>query len=366
MTSDLLYSDVEEQLRASVRGLLADRCDAAAVLARCESDEPYDLPLWRALAAEVGVAGLHVPEDRGGQGASMREIAVVAEEIGRGVAPVPFLGCAVLAASALLDTDAPELAKLAAGEITGTLAVPLTTAPGAPFPTDILADGSTVTGRSYAVVDAEVADVLVVPAVGPDGPELYCVDTAAAGVTVSRRVSLDLTRRVADVSFADAPARPAADGERARAALERALRIGAGVLASEQLGLAQWCLDETVRYVRERHQFGRPVGSFQALKHRLAALWLDVVSARAAARNAADVLAAGGDDAPVAVAVAQSYCSSVAVRAAEECVQLHGGIGMTWEHPAHLYLKRAKSSELALGTPGRHRATLATLIDLPA
>lgn len=129
--------------------------------------------------------------------------------------------------------------------------------------------------------------------------------------------------------------------------------------------MAQWCLDETVRYLGERHQFGRVVGSFQSLKHRLADLWLEVVSARAAARNAADALASGAADAALAVAVAQAYCGPMAVRAAEEAVQLHGGIGMTWEHPAHLYLKRAKADEIALGTPGRHRATLAGLVGLP-
>ncbi len=117
----------------------------------------------------------------------------------------------------------------------------------------------------------------------------------------------------------------------------------------------QWCLDTTVRYLKERHQFGRPVGSFQALKHRLADVWLELVTARAAARYAADALAAGSDDVQIAVSVAQAHCSLVAVHAAEEAIQLHGGIGMTWEHPAHLFLKRAKSDEIALGTPGRHR-----------
>ena len=124
------------------------------------------------------------------------------------------------------------------------------------------------------------------------------------------------------------------------------------MICSEQLGIAEWCLDETVRYVSERIQFGRPVGSFQALKHRLADVWLGVVGARAASRNAADALARDADDAAIAVALAKAHCSNAAVKAAEECVQLHGGIGMTWEHPAHLYLKRAKFDSIAFGTPG--------------
>ncbi len=146
----------------------------------------------------------------------------------------------------------------------------------------------------------------------------------------------------------------------------RPLTVGAAILASEQLGVAQWCLDTTVDYLKTRHQFGRPVGSFQGLKHRLAELWVAVTQARAVARNAAGCVAEGDPDAPIAVAVAQAHCSGVAVRAAEECVQMHGGIGFTWEHPAHLYLKRAKSDAIALGTPDRHRATLARLVDLPA
>ncbi|CAO0829314.1 hypothetical protein SMICM17S_07576 [Streptomyces microflavus] len=149
-------------------------------------------------------------------------------------------------------------------------------------------------------------------------------------------------------------------------AVRRGLLAGAGLLASEQLGIAERCLTETVRHTRERHQFNRPVGSFQALKHRMAQLWLEVVSARAAARNAADALATGSPDAPLAVAVAQAYCSGVAVHAAEECVQLHGGIGMTWEHPAHLYLKRAKADSLAYGSAGSHREEVAELAELPA
>lgn len=151
----------------------------------------------------------------------------------------------------------------------------------------------------------------------------------------------------------------------AEPAVRRALRAGAGLLASEQLGLADWTLTETVRYLKERKQFNRPVGGFQALKHRLAQLWLEVVSLRAAARSAADALTTG-DDTDVAVAVAQAYAASVAVHAAEEAVQLHGGIGMTWEHPAHLYLKRAKADSIAYGTAGAHREALAELVDLRA
>jgi alkylation response protein AidB-like acyl-CoA dehydrogenase len=367
---NLLYTEVEDDLRAAVREVLADHCPPDAVLGRVEGPEPYDPALWRVLAADLGLAGLLVPEKLGGQGASAREAAVVLEELGGAVAPVPFLGSAVLATSALLacDTEDPAVAdllgRLAAGADTAALAVPLSSAPGGDFPAGVRADAAgRLTGTATSVADAIAAGVLVVPAAGPAGPALY--EVAAADASTERLVSLDLTRPLCDVRLNGAPGRllPSRD---AAAALDAALLSGAGLLASEQLGLAQWCLDETVRYLGQRHQFGRVVGGFQSLKHRLADLWLEVVSARAAARAAADALAAGADGAGVEVRVAQAYVSAVAVHAAEEGVQLHGGIGMTWEHPLHLYLKRAKADEIALGTPGRHRAALGALVDLPA
>ncbi|MFH8403945.1 acyl-CoA dehydrogenase family protein [Streptomyces sp. NPDC018019] len=370
---DLLYSEPEQDLRAAVRSLLTDRGGPAAVLADLESGRAYDTGLWRSLATDMGTAGLLVPEKLGGQGASAREAAVVLEELGRAVAPVPYLTSAVLAVTALLGcgADRPDvaasLAALAEGRSVGVLAVPLPTAPGAlPEPSVRAAADGALTGEVTGVADAAAADVLLVPADGPYGYALYAVDATADGVRTGPGIPLDLTRVPARITLDRAAGRLLAGPETARAAVTGALLTGAGLLASEQLGLAEWCLAETVRHTAQRTQFGRPVGSFQALKHRMAALWLDVASARAAARNAADALATGSPDAPVAVAVAQAYCAPVAVRAAEECIQLHGGIGMTWEHPAHLFLKRAKTDETALGTPGRHRAALAELVDIPA
>ncbi|WP_217213807.1 acyl-CoA dehydrogenase family protein [Streptomyces sp. AC550_RSS872] len=356
--TDLLYSEEEEALRAAVRDLLSDHCDAPGVIARTESDTPHDLAAWKALADGMGLAGLLIPEDRGGQGATHREVAVVLEELGRAVAPVPYLTSAVVATEALLacETDGGLLAELATGRRIGALAVALSVGPGGAYKA-VRHEGGCLHGELTGVADAAAADVLLVPA---DDGGLYAVDADA--VTVTPQASLDLTRPVATVTLDGAPGRLLGDAE---PAVRRALRAGAGLLASEQLGLADWTLTETVRYLKDRKQFNRPVGGFQALKHRLAQLWLEVVNLRAAARNAADALATG-EDADVAVAVAQSYAASVAVHAAEEAVQLHGGIGMTWEHPAHLYLKRAKADSLAYGTAGAHRAALAELVDLQA
>ncbi|MCP3822623.1 acyl-CoA/acyl-ACP dehydrogenase [Streptomyces sp. A3M-1-3] len=364
---DLLYSEAEDDLRAAVRALLAVRADAASVLARTESAEPLDRGLWKALGADMGTAGLLVPEKLGGQGATHREAAVVLEELGRSVAPVPYLTTAVIAVETLLGLGSEDaevsglLGALAGGRSIGVLALPLSAASGGEPATGVRdAGGGVLSGTVTGVADAVGADVLLVVA----DTGLYAVDAADAAVTPL--VPLDLTRPLASVTLDGTRGTLLADSATAHAAVQRGLLAGAGLLASEQLGLADWCLTETVRYTRERHQFNRPVGSFQALKHRLAQLWLEVVSARAAARNAADALATGSPEAPLAVAVAQAYCSRVAVRAAEECVQLHGGIGMTWEHPAHLYLKRAKADAIALGTAGRHREAVAALVDLPA
>ncbi|WP_217143698.1 acyl-CoA dehydrogenase family protein [Streptomyces sp. AC627_RSS907] len=354
---DLLYSEEEEALRAAVRDLLTDRCAPADVIARTESATVHDLSLWKALSESMGLAGLLVPEEQGGQGATHRETAVVLEELGRAVAPVPYLTSAVVATEALLACGADDLlSELASAATVAALAVGLHVAPAGHFPRVRVEDGA-LHGELTGVADAAVADVLLVPA---DDGGLYAVATAE--VTVTPQVSLDLTRPVARLTLEGASGRRLGDAE---PAVRRALRAGAGLLASEQLGLADRLLTDTVRYLKERRQFNRQVGGFQALKHRLARLWLEVAGLRAAARNAADALATG-TDADVAVAVAQAYAARVAVHAAEEALQLHGGLGMTWEHPVHLYLKRAKADSIAYGTAGTHRQALAELVDLRA
>ncbi|WGY02869.1 acyl-CoA dehydrogenase family protein [Nocardioides sp. QY071] len=355
---DLLPTEIEEDLRGSVRDLLGDRCDPAAVIAMYDGDRSLVAPLWKALAADLGLAGLLVAEEHGGHGATAREAAVVLEELGRHAAPVPFLTSAVIATSVLeSDSVTPAgrelLAALASGERTAALVVPWSTGPGSP----VVGRAGTVT----SVAGALDADVLLVPVTTTSGLEIRAV--AAERATVTPVVSLDMTRQLADVTV------PVGEGEvvvaDAEGAVRDALELGAALLASEQVGAARWCLDTTLAYVKVRRQFGRVVGGFQAIKHRLADLYTGVESATAAARYAAVAHAVADPDAPVSTAVAQAFCSDLAVLAAEEAVQLHGGIGMTWEHPAHVYLKRAKADQVALGTPGRHRARLATLVDLP-
>ena len=375
---DLLYSETETELRDSVRSLLAARCRPEDVLPRADGQGDGaggDVGLWHALAADLGCASLLVPEDDDGAGASFREAATVAEELGRSVAPVPYLGSAIVATLVLESVgDHRHLPELARGDVTAALAVGFETAPGAAYPLTARVSGSRaddgrggtvrLRGQVRGVADALDADLLIVPADGvPHG--LYVVGAGTSGVRRTPVTSLDMTRPLCDVEFDDAEARPIASGPAAGDAFQLGLIAGAAGLAAEQLGVAEKCLEMTVAYVKERRQFARPIGSFQALKHRLADLWVAITQARAAARYAAACLATGDDDTAVAVALAKSTCGDVAVRAAEECVQMHGGIGFTWEHPAHLYLKRAKADSIGFGTADQHRATLATLANLP-
>ncbi|HEX3792162.1 MAG TPA: acyl-CoA dehydrogenase family protein [Pseudonocardiaceae bacterium] len=359
-TVEMLDTDTEQQLRAAVRKLLSQRVEPRWLAAGY--DGPTDRgPLWRALTGEIGVAGLLVAEQHGGAGAGMREAAVVAEEIGRTLAPVPFLASAVVATVALARAgDHDLLTRLASGESTAAVATSFAAVDVRPA---VTVEPSGLTGAITTVAGVEMADVILVAAKAADGIELHAV-TPGRGVTITTGPSLDMTRPISDVVLAAAPSRRIEVPD-AIDALNRGLRAGAVALAGEQVGVARWCFDTTLQYVKQRVQFGRPIGSFQAIKHRLADLWVEINQAEAAARYAADVLGRDHSDSDIATAVAQSYCGTVAVHAAEECVQLHGGIGMTWEHPAHLYLNRAKADELAFGNPYQHRSRLAGLVDLP-
>jgi alkylation response protein AidB-like acyl-CoA dehydrogenase len=227
-------------------------------------------------------------------------------------------------------------------------------------------DGGRLTGQVRSVAGAIEADLFVVPVLAEGQTALVVVDLGDGGIRVEPVTSLDMSRQVADIHLDGATAAVLVEGAASTEAVEAALTLGAALLASEQVGLARWCLETTISYLGERRQFGRVVGGYQAIKHRLADLWVRVESADAAARYAAVTAATGDPDAALAASVAQAYCSDVAVRAAEECVQLHGGIGMTWEYPAHLYLKRAKADQVALGGVGRHRDVVAALADIPA
>lgn len=356
---DLLYSETENSLREALVDALDRSADWPATLARTESDETVDVKLWQSLAVNMGLAGLPIADAEGGSDASWREVAVVLEELGHHVAAVPFLGSAVTATALLQAVGETEmLGQLVAGESVAALAVRADSAPWSQVGTDLGAKDDRLTGFVQSVTDAVHADWILAVA----GEGLYAV--AAQDVSIKPVVSLDMTRQLVDITFDGAPGRLVASGSAVTAGVERALTISVAMLASEQLGIAETCLTMTVEYLKERRQFGRVLGSYQALKHRLADLWVEITHARAVARHAAGCAADGNEDLPIASSLANTICAQVALKAAEECVQMHGGIGFTWEHPAHLLLKRAKSASLMFGGPDEHRDWLGSLIGI--
>lgn len=274
---------------------------------------------------------------------------------------MPFLESSVIATTVLLAGNSDLVTDLAVGRRTAALLVPFTATSATALPS-IRRGGGRLSGRVVAVVGALDADIFLAPVAAPGGLEIYAV--GPDGVQIEPVSSLDMTRPIADVTLADAESQLVVTAAAGRAALDKALLLGAAMLAADSAGICAWSLEATVGYLKERRQFGRIVGGFQAVKHRLADLYVDVESAGAAARYAAGIWAANDAGIPIATAVAASFCSDVAVHAAEEAVQLHGGIGMTWEHAAHLYLKRAKSNQIGLGRPDHHRDVISRAIDL--
>jgi len=362
-----------EELRAVVRGFLEKRSSEAEVRRLMETDTGYDPAVWRQAAEELGLQGLVIPERWGGSDASLVELGVVLEEMGRALFCAPFLGT-VLATVALLavaDEAASEayLPGIAAGDTVATLAWggtdPLASTVTAAPAGDSDGPGWALTGSAEQVIDAVAADLVLVLASTPDGPGLFAVAGDAAGLTRTPLTALDSTRTLSAVEFAAAPAhavgRPGAVRDELAVALDHAVVL----LANEQLGGAARLLEMSVEYANTRVQFGRKIGSFQAIKHRCADMLVEVESARSAAQYGTWTAVNQPDELPVAAGLAGSVCSEVYTRVALDNIQNHGGIGFTWEHPAHLYLKRARSTQLYLGSPSKHRARLATILDIP-
>ena len=355
----------QEELRRTVRRLLTERCGSAHVRAALEQPDRQDPQLHALMAEQLGLHGLAVPEAHGGAGYGLVEQAIVFEELGRACAPGSFFATVGLAGSLLLATPhepARErlLPDLAAGAVRLTWAWAEPGTPDAPVGTAEQA-GSTwrVTGRARRVLDGAVADVLLVHGESADGPVLLSVPRDQEGVVTTPLRTLDLTRTAADVVLADAVAELVAPAEVAGGVLRRGLATARVLLCAEQVGGTQRCLDETVAYAKVRHQFGRAIGSFQAVKHRLADMLVRAELARSAAYYAAWTATEDGPDV-LWTATASAFCSEAFLACATDSIQAHGGIGFTWEHDAHLLYRRARSDHGLLGTPTQHRALLAT------
>jgi alkylation response protein AidB-like acyl-CoA dehydrogenase len=336
-----------------------------------ESDPPFDADVWGRLGTELGVLGLSVPEADDGVGGSLVDQAVAVEELGASLACGPVFGTVFLAIPALVAASSGPvrdglLTELVEGRRTAAFAVADRAGAFDPAAVAVTASRSgeqwTVTGTAQRVVDGGIADDLLVAAKGPDGVALFAVEAAAPGVDRTPLATLDLTRSQATVHFSDAPARLVADSGEAPRVIEHALHVGSALLAVEQVGAARHLLDLSVDYAKTRLQFGRPIGSFQAVKHRLADLLVDLEHARSAAYHAVWALTDGSDDPALVASIAQATASAAFVRVATDTIQVHGGIGFTWEHQAHLYFKRATTDAALLGSPEQHRSRVAELV----
>jgi alkylation response protein AidB-like acyl-CoA dehydrogenase len=367
------FSDEQDELRAAVRRFLAEKSPESEVRRLMDTTEGYDPAVWSQMADQLGLQSLTIPEEFGGSGFTYVELLVVLEEMGAALLCAPFFSSVALGANALLTSGDDEAKKsylpgIASGETIATLAITEDNGKwdfsGIECAATKKGDGWVLHGHKMFVIDGHVADLIIVAARSGAGVSLFAVQGDAAGLTRTPLPTMDQTRKQARLEFAEVPAVLIGVDGGAEAGLSKTLDLAAVALAAEQVGGAQHVLDASVEYAKTRIQFGRPIGSFQAIKHKCADMLLEVESAKSASYYAAWAAAEDSDELPVVASLAKSYCSEAYFHSAAENIQIHGGIGFTWEHPAHLYFKRAKSSELLLGDPSYHRELLAQRIGI--
>ncbi len=375
------FNEEQEALRAAARSFLQDHSGSAQVRAAMESDAGYDPEVWRRLSAELGWTAIIIPETYGGAGLGYVELIALLEEMGGALLCAPFFSSVCLAANALLIGGTEEqkqthLPGIAAGDTLATLACtePNGRWDAAGIATIARQDGGNfvLNGTKRFVLDGHAAELFIVAArragtQGADGISLFLVPVGAAGLNRRPLPTMDQTRKQAEVTLSDvhvpASALVGEEGDGWRI-LRRVLDLAAIALSAEQVGGAQRCLDMSVEYAKQRIQFGRPIGSFQAIKHKCANMLLRAESARSASYYAAWAAAVNDPELPVLASLAKAYCSDAYFSCAAESVQIHGGVGFTWEYDVHLYFKRAKSSEVFLGDPSYHRELVAQHIGL--
>jgi len=367
------FTEEQEELRKTVRAFLEAKSPETAVREQMETDSGYDAAVWGQMGEQLGLQGLAIPEEFGGSGYTFVELGIVLEEQGRALLCAPFFSTVVLAANTLLHSgdDAAKAAHLpgiASGETVATLAF---TEPSGKWDesgitTEATAsgDGWTLDGVKSFVLDGHTASLIIVAARTAKGVSLFTVAGDAAGLTRTALSTMDQTRKQAKLEFAGTPATLLGTEGDGWAVLSMVLDLAAVGLAAEQVGGAQKVLEQAVEYAKVRVQFGRPIGSFQAIKHKCADMLLEVESAKSAAYYGLWCAAEQNDELPSVASLAKAYCSEAYFHATAENIQIHGGIGFTWEHPAHLYFKRAKSSELLFGDPTYHRELLAQRIGI--
>ncbi len=367
------FSDEQEELRKVVRQFLENKSPETAVREQMDTEDGFDPAVWSQMAEQLGLQGLAIPEELGGSGYGYIELIVVFEEMGRSLLCAPYFSTVALAANALLHSgdDAAQKAHLpgiASGETIATVA--FTEANGKWDESGITAtatkdgDAFTISGEKMFVLDGHTANLIIVAATTDAGTSLFTVAGDASGLTREALPTMDQTRKQARLTFDGTPATLLGTDGGGWDVMERVLDLAAVALAAEQVGGGQFVLDMAVQYAKDRVQFGRPIGSFQAIKHKCADMLLEVESAKSAAYYAGWCASELNDELPSVASLAKAYCSEAYFHATAENIQIHGGIGFTWEHPAHLYFKRAKSSELLFGDPTYHRELLAQRIGL--
>lgn len=365
------FDPEHEELRRSVRGLLGDVASEEAVRRDMASGPGWAPETWRRLCGELDAAALIVPEEHGGAGFGLVELGVLFREAGRSLLCAPLLSTS-LATRVLLESDdgpaqAAHLPGIASGATTATLAAREDGGGwrGAPATTAMRDGGGwTITGRKTWVLDGSTAALLLISAGTPSGPSLFCVEPGAPGVRIEAVETVDPTRRVARVELAGAPAALLGEEGGGAAVLDRALDAAVVLLAAEQVGVAEWCLETATAYAGTRVQFGRPIGSFQAVKHKLATVLLEVEAATSAMMYGLWSAVRRPAELAEVACIADSTCGETALLAAGENIQVHGGMGATWEHPAHLYLRRATVSRQLFGDPQAQLERLAERIGL--
>jgi alkylation response protein AidB-like acyl-CoA dehydrogenase len=364
------FTPEHDEFRRSLRGFLAEKSPSGEVRRLMNTDQGHDRLLWSQMADQLGLQGLVIGEELGGSGGTPVELSIVFEEMGRVLLCAPYLSTVGLAAQALQAAaddaaraaylpriaDGSLLATLAVAEEDGRWGLDAITATATPA-----GDGWRLDGTKMFVVDGHCADLLLVVARAGDGLGLLAVDGDAAGVTRTPLSTLDRTRKLARLEFSQAEAHLVSGPGDATAALGHALDLALVAVTAEQAGGAERCLEMAVGYANIREQFGRPIGSFQAIKHKCADMLVGVEASKSAAYYAAWSAAQAPAELAEAAATAKAYCSDAYFKVAADNLQVHGGIGFTWEHDAHLYLRRAKSSQLLFGDARQYRSRLADL-----
>ena len=367
------FTEEQDELRKTVRAFMDSKSAEATVRELMETEDGFDEAVWKQAAEQLGLQGLAIPEEFGGSGYGFVELGIVLEEMGRALFTAPFFSTVVMAATTLQHSgdDAAKKAHLpgiASGETIATVAF---TEPsgkwdeaGIEATATQSGDGWTISGTKSFVIDGHLADLIIVAARTDKGVSLFAVEGNASGLTRTSLSTMDQTRKQAKLELSNVPATLIGTEGEGWAVLGKVLDLIVVGLAAEQVGGAQKVLDMAVEYAKVRVQFGRPIGSFQAIKHKCADMLLEVESAKSAAYYGMWCASELNDELPSVASLAKAYCSEAYFHAAAENIQIHGGIGFTWEHPAHLYFKRAKSSELLFGDPTYHRELLAQRIGI--